>query len=137
MENIKFKKNIYIVNPDYLKNDLCDSYKFELYIEKNRQDVKKKYDNCHEKRLSKNGLESTIQEVTLLRICQVLEKLKYMEKSNYFNVQDIAVLSWLESEFKQILKEQEDSELEKTDREKEKLKKTIKKETKNDRKGNN
>lgn len=130
MKNIKLKKNIYIVNPEYLKNELCDSYKFELYIEKDRQDVKKKYDNCHEKRLSKNGLESTIKDVTLLRICQVLEKLKYMEKSIYFNNQDIAVLSWLESEFKQILKDQEQSEIEKSEDNKKELKEVIKKELK-------
>ena len=136
MKTFKFKKGVYIVNPNYLRG-VCDSYKYEIYIEKDRNDVKTKYDNCHGVSLQKNGLESTIQDVTLLRICQVLEKLKYMEKSHYFNIQDIAVLNWLESEFKQFLKEQEGSEVEKSVEEKRKIKKTIKKETKNDRKNNN
>ena len=127
MKTFKFKKGVYIVNPNYLSENKIDSYKYELYIGENKQTVKKQYDNCHGQNLKKNGLENTIQDVTLLRICQVLEKLKYMEKSHYFNIQDITVLNWLETEFKQFLKEQEDSELEKTDREKEKLKKTIKK----------
>ena len=137
MKTFKFKKGVYIVNPDYLSKNKIDSYKYELYIGENKQAVKKQYDNCHGQNLNKNGLESTIQDVTLLRICQVLEKLKYMEKSHYFNIQDIAVLNWIETEFKQFLKEQEDSEVEKTDLEKEKLKKTIKKETKNAKKSNN
>ena len=123
MKTFKFKKGVYIVNPNYLIENKIDSYKYEIYIGENKKDVKKQYDNCHGQNLKKNGLENTIQDVTLLRICQVLEKLKYMEKSHYFNIQDITVLNWLETEFKQFLKEQEDSELEKTDREKEKLKK--------------
>lgn len=130
MKTFKFKKGVYIVNPDYLKEKVCDSYKFEIYIENDRQDVKKKYDNCHVPSLQKNGLTRTIQDVTLLRICQVLEKLKYMQKSQYFNMQDIAVLNWLEEEFKQFLIEQEQSEVEKSVGRQEILKKTIKKGTK-------
>lgn len=47
-----------------------------------------------------------------------------MEKSPYFNLQDITVLNWLEQEFKQILIESEQKE-------------EIKKEEKNATKSNN
>lgn len=125
MKTFKFKKGVYIVNPDYLSENKIDSYKFELYIGENRQDVKKQYDNCHGQALKKNGLENTIQDVTLLRICQVLEKLKFMEKSHYFNIQDITVLNWLENEFKTILKETEQSEIEKVKITKKEVKKNV------------
>lgn len=127
MKTFKFKKGVYIVNPEYLTKNQIDSYKFELYIGENKQAVKKQYDNCHGQNLKKHGLENTIQDVTLLRICQVLEKLKYMEKSHYFNIQDITVLNWLENEFKTILKETEQSEIEKSEDNKKELKKEIKK----------
>lgn len=107
METFKFKKGVYIVNRDYLTDTRIDSYQYELYVGENKQDVKKQYDKCHDKNLYKNGLENTIQDVTILRICQVLEKLKYMPKTHYFNLQDTTVLNWLEKEFKIILKESE------------------------------
>lgn len=110
MNTFKFKKGAYIVNRDYLFEQKIDSYKYELYIAKNKQDVKKQYDKCHDKNLNKNASENIIQDVTILRICQVLEKLKYMPKSPYFNLQDITILNWLENEFKIILKESEQSE---------------------------
>lgn len=110
MNTFKFKKGAYIVNRDYLTVTKIDSYNYELYIAANKQDVKKQYDKCHGKKLNKKGIENTIQDVTILRICQVLEKLKYMPKSPYFNLQDITVLNWLEKEFKIILKESEQSE---------------------------
>ena len=110
MKTFKFKKGAYIVNRDYLTVTKIDSYNYELYIGKNKQDVKNQYDTCHRKKLNKNGLENTIQDVTILRICQVLEKLKYMPKSPYFNLQDTTVLNWLEKEFKIILKESGQSE---------------------------
>ena len=110
MNTFKFKKGAYIVNRDYLIEQKIDSYNYELYIAKNKLDVKKQYDKCHSRNLNKNGLENIIQDVTILRICQVLEKLKYMPKSPYFNLQDITVLNWLENEFKIILKESEQSE---------------------------
>lgn len=113
MKTFKFKKGVYIVNPNYLIENKIDSYKFDLYIGENKQSVKKQYDNCHGQSLKKQGLENTIQDVTLLRICQVLEKLKYMEKSHYFNLQDITVLNWLENEFKTILKETEKAKISK------------------------
>ena len=124
MKTFKFKKGAYIVNRDYLIESKIDSYKYELYIGENKKDVKEQYDNCHRKKLNKKGLENTIQDVTILRICQVLEKLKYMPKSPYFNLQDITVLNWLENEFKIILKESQQSE-------------DNKKEEKNDPKSNN
>lgn len=110
MNTFKFKKGAYIVNRDYIFEQKIDSYKYELYIGENKKDVKNQYDKCHSKKLNKNGLEHTIQDVTILRICQVLEKLKYMPKSDYFNLQDITVLNWLEKEFKIILKESEQKE---------------------------
>lgn len=110
MNTFKFKKGAYIINRDYLIESKIDSYEYELYIGKNKNDVKKQYDKCHDKNLNKIGIENTIQDVTILRICQVLEKLKYMPKSDYFNLQDITVLNWLEKEFKIILKESEQSE---------------------------
>lgn len=127
MKTFKFKKGVYIVNHEYLTKNQIDSYKFELYIGENKQAVKKQYDKCHGETLKKHGLENTIQDVTLLRICQVLEKLKYMEKSHYFNIQDITVLNWLENEFKTILKETEESEIEKSEDNKKELKKEVKK----------
>lgn len=110
MNTFKFKKGVYIVKRNYETESKIDSYSYELYIGKNKNDVKKQYDNCHDRKLYEKGLENSIQDVTLLRICQVLEKLKYMEKSPYFNLQDITVLNWLEKEFKIILKESEQSE---------------------------
>lgn len=110
MKTFKFKKGAYIVNRDYLIEQKIDSYNYELYIGENKMDVKKQYDKCHGRKLHKNGIENIIQDVTILRICQVLEKLKYMEKSPYFNLQDITVLNWLENEFKIILKESDQSE---------------------------
>lgn len=107
MKSFKFKKGIYIVNRDYLSERKIDSYKYELYIGKNKIDVKNQYNKCHREDLIKTEIENTIQDVTILRICQVLEKLKYMAKSDYFNLQDITVLNWLEKEFKTILKESE------------------------------
>ena len=124
METFKFKKGAYIVNRDYLIESKIDSYKYELYIGENKKDVKNQYDKCHRKKLNTRGLENTIQDVTILRICQVLEKLKYMPKSPYFNLQDTTVLNWLEKEFKIILKESVQSE-------------DNKKEEKNDPKSNN
>lgn len=109
MKTFKFKKGVYIVNRNYLIDQKIDSYNYELYIGKNKIDVKKQYDNCHDKNLYKNGIENSIQDVTILRICQVLEKLKYMPKSPYFNLQDTTVLNWLEKEFKIILKESQQS----------------------------
>ena len=110
MNTFKFKKGAYIVNRNYFMEQKIDSYNYELYIAKNKLDVKKQYDKCHSRNLNKNGIENSIQDVTILRICQVLEKLKYMPKSPYFNLQDITVLNWLENEFKIILKESEQSE---------------------------
>lgn len=107
MNTFKFKKGAYIINRDYFSEAKIDSYKYELYIAKNKIDAKKQYDKCHVKNLNKNAVENIIQDVTILRICQVLEKLKYMPKSPYFNLQDITVLNWLEKEFKIILKESE------------------------------
>lgn len=107
MKTFKFKKGAYIVNRDYLIDAKIDSYNYELYIGENKMDVKKQYDKDHKAHLNKNGLENTVQDVTILRICQVLEKLKYMPKSHYFNLQDITILNWLENEFKRILKESE------------------------------
>lgn len=106
MKTFKFKKGVYIVKRDFL----IDSYKYELYIGKNKIDVKKQYDKSHVENLTKNEGENIIQDVTILRICQVLEKLKYMPKSPYFNLQDTTVLNWLENEFKMILKESVQSE---------------------------
>jgi len=110
MKTFKFKKGAYIVNRDYFMQQKIDSYDYELYIGKNKIDVKNQYDNCHSRNLNKNGIENSIQDVTIFRICQVLEKLKYMPKSPYFNLQDITVLNWLENEFKTILKESEQKE---------------------------
>lgn len=110
MNTFKFKKGAYIVNRDYLIEQKIDSYNYELYIGENKMDVKKQYDKSHARKLHKNGLENSVQDVTILRICQVLEKLKYMPKSPYFNLQDITVLNWLENEFKTILKESEQCE---------------------------
>lgn len=124
MKTFKFKKGAYIVNRDYFSEQKIDSYNYELYIAENKNDVKKQYEKCHDKNLNKNASENIIQDVTLLRICQVLEKLKYMPKSHYFNLQDITVLNWLENEFKIILKESEQSE-------------DNKKEAKNDTKSHN
>ena len=104
MNTFKFKKGVYIVKSD----SLIDSYKYNLYIGKNKNDVKKQYENVET--LTKHESENIIQDVTILRICQVLEKLKYMPKSPYFNLQDITVLNWLEKEFKIILKESEQKE---------------------------
>ena len=106
MKSFKFKKGVYIVKRD----SLIDSYKYELYIGKNKIDVKKQYDKSHVENLTKGESENLIQDVTILRICQVLEKLKYMPKSPYFNLQDITVLNWLEKEFKIILKESQQKE---------------------------
>lgn len=122
MKTFKFKKGAYIVNRDYLIEQKIDSYNYELYIGENKMDVKKQYDKDHRGHLNKNGIENSIQDVTILRICQVLEKLKYMPKTHYFNLQDITVLNWLENEFKTILKESEQSK----DNKKE-LKKELKK----------
>lgn len=105
MKTFKFKKGAYIVNRDYLIESKIDSYNYELYIGENKNEVKKQYNNCHCEKLRKNASEQIIQDVTILRICQVLEKLKYMPKSPYFNLQDTTVLNWLEKEFKIILKE--------------------------------
>lgn len=105
MNTFKFKKGAYIVNRDYFTEQKIDSYKYELYIGKNKEDVKKQYNKCHSNKLNKDATENIIQDVTLLRICQVLEKLKYMPKTHYFNLQDTTVLNWLENEFKIILKE--------------------------------
>lgn len=110
MKTFKFKKGAYIVNRDYLIEQKIDSYNYELYIGENKMDVKKQYDKNHRRHLNKNGIENSIQDVTILRICQVLEKLKYMPKSPYFNLQDTTVLNWLENEFKTILKESEQKE---------------------------
>lgn len=109
MKTFKFKKGAYIVNREYLTDTRIDSYQYELYIGENKKDVKKQYDKEHKHHLNKNGLESTVQDVTILRICQVLEKLKYMPKTHYFNLQDTTVLNWLEKEFKIILKESQQS----------------------------
>lgn len=103
MNIFKFKKGIYIVK----SGSLIDSYKYDLYIAKNKIDAKKQYAKCYGENLTKYEAENTIQDVTILRICQVLEKLKYMPKSHYFNLQDATVLNWLEKEFKIILKESE------------------------------
>jgi hypothetical protein len=113
MRTFNFKKGVYILNRDYLTDTKIDSYNYELYIGENKQDVKKQYNNRHCEKLRKNASENIIQDVTILRICQVLEKLKYMEKSHYFNTQDITVLNWLENEFKIILKESDQSEYKK------------------------
>lgn len=121
MNTFKFKKGAYIVNRDYFSEQKIDSYKYELYIAENKKDVKKQYDKCHSRNLNKNAAENIIQDVTILRICQVLEKLKYMPKSPYFNVQDITVLNWLENEFKTILKESQQSE----DNKKEEIKRRL------------
>lgn len=110
MKTFKFKKGAYIVNRDYFSEQKIDSYNYELYIGENKMDVKKQYDKDHKRHLNKNGIENSIQDVTILRICQVLEKLKYMPKSHYFNLQDITILNWLEKEFKTILKESQQSE---------------------------
>lgn len=110
MKTFKFKKGAYIVNRDYIFEQKIDSYNYELYIGENKMDVKKQYDKCHDRKLHKNGIENIIQDVTILRICQVLEKLKYMPKTPYFNLQDTTVLNWLEKEFKTILKESEQKE---------------------------
>lgn len=126
MNTFKFKKGVYIVNRDHIYPSKIDSYEYELYIGENKKDVKKQYDRCHDKNLYKNGIESTIQDVTILRICQVLEKLKYMEKSPYFNLQDTTVLNWLEKEFKIILKESQQSE----DNKKEEIKRRLENATK-------
>lgn len=129
MKTFNFKKGAYIVNRDYLIESKIDSYNYELYIGENKKEVKKQYDKCHDKKMHKNGIENIIQDVTILRICQVLEKLKYMPKSHYFNLQDITVLNWLEKEFKIILKESEQSEYNK--------KKEIKRRLKDATKSNN
>lgn len=110
MKEFKFKKGVYIVNRYYFSDIKIDSYSYELYIGENKNDVKKQYDKLHSKKLNKNALKNTIQDVTILRICQVLEKLKYMPKTPYFNLQDTTVLNWLEKEFKIILKESQESE---------------------------
>ena len=121
MKTFKFKKGAYIVNRNYFMEQKIDSYNYELYIAKNKMDVKKQYDKCHARNLNKDAIENIIQDVTILRICQVLEKLKYMPKSAYFNLQDITVLNWLENEFKIILKESQQSE----DNKKEEIKKEV------------
>lgn len=126
MNTFKFKKGAYIVNRDYFSEQKIDSYKYELYIAENKKDVKKQYDKCHSRNLNKNAVENIIQDVTILRICQVLEKLKYMPKSPYFNLQDTTVLNWLEKEFKTILKESEQSE----DNKKEDIKRRLEDDTK-------
>lgn len=128
MKTFKFKKGAYIVNRDYLIEQKIDSYNYELYIGENKMDVKKQYDKCHGRKLHKNGIENIIQDVTILRICQVLEKLKYMPKSPYFNLQDITVLNWIEKEFKTILKESDQSE----DNKKEEIKRRLEDDTKSD-----
>lgn len=110
MNTFKFKKGVYIVNRDYLTDTRIDSYNYDLYIGENKKDVKNQYNKRHCEKLRKNASESIIQDVTILRICQVLEKLKYMPKTHYFNLQDTTVLNWLEQEFKQILKESDQSE---------------------------
>lgn len=112
MKTFKFKKGAYIVNRDYFMRQKIDSYDYELYIGKNKIDVKNQYNNCHRGKLNKDAIENIIQDVTILRICQVLEKLKYMPKSPYFNLQDITILNWLENEFKIILKESEQEQSE-------------------------
>lgn len=127
MKTFKFKKGAYIVNRNYFSEQKIDSYNYELYIAENKNDVKKQYEKCHDKNLNKNASENIIQDVTLLRICQVLEKLKYMPKTHYFNLQDITVLNWLENEFKIILKESEQSKVEKSEDNKKELKKELKK----------
>ena len=129
MKTFKFKKGVYIVNPDYLIESKIDSYGYELYIGENKIDVKNQYNNCHCEKLRKNASENIIQDVTILRICQVLEKLKYMAKTPYFNLQDTTVLNWLEKEFKIILKESEQSEYNK--------KKELKRRLENAKKSNN
>ena len=121
MKTFKFKKGAYIVNRNYFMEQKIDSYNYELYIAKNKMDAKKQYDKCHARNLNKDAIENIIQDVTILRICQVLEKLKYMPKSAYFNLQDITVLDWLENEFKIILKESQQSE----DNKKEEIKKEV------------
>lgn len=121
MNIFKFKKGVYIVKRNYETESKIDSYSYELYIGENKKDVKIQYDKCHNKKLYKKGLENSIQDVTILRICQVLEKLKYMEKSPYFNLQDTTVLNWLENEFKMILKESDQSE----DNKKEEIKRRL------------
>lgn len=126
MNTFKFKKGAYIVNRDYFSEQKIDSYTYELYIAKNKNDVKKQYDKCHSRNLNINAAENIIQDVTLLRICQVLEKLKYMPKTHYFNLQDTTVLNWLENEFKTILKESDQSE----DNKKEEIKRRLKDDTK-------
>lgn len=126
MNTFKFKKGVYIVNPDYLTATKIDSYEYELYIGENKQDVKNQYNKSHCEKLRKNSSESIIQDVTILRICQVLEKLKYMPKSPYFNLQDTTVLNWLEKEFKTILKESDQSE----DNKKEEIKRRLEDATK-------
>ena len=55
MKTFKFKKGVYIVNRNYLFEQKIDSYNYELYIGENKIDVKKQYDNCHRKKLNKNG----------------------------------------------------------------------------------
>lgn len=110
MNTFKFKKGVYIVNCAYETETKIDSYNYDLYIGENKIDVKKQYNKCHSEKLRKNASENIIQDVTILRICQVLEKLKYMPKSPYFNLQDTTVLTWLEKEFKAILKESQQSE---------------------------
>ena len=40
MKTFKFKKGAYIVNRDYLIETKIDSYNYELYIGKNKEDVK-------------------------------------------------------------------------------------------------
>ena len=124
MKTFKFKKGVYIVNRDYLIESKIDSYNYELYIGENKIDVKNQYNKCHCEKLRKNASENIIQDVTILRICQVLEKLKYMPKTHYFNLQDTTVLNWLEKEYKIILKESDQSEYNK-------------KEAKDDTKSNN
>lgn len=132
MNTFKFKKGAYIVNRDYLTDTRIDSYNYEIYIGENKQDVKNQYNKCHCEKLRKNASEQIIQDVTLLRICQVLEKLKYMEKSHYFNLQDTTVLNWLEKEFKIILKESEQSE----DKKKEEIKRRLENATKSNNRWN-
>lgn len=121
MNIFKFKKGVYIVKRNYETESKIDSYSYELYIGENKKDVKEQYNKCHDKKLRKNASENIIQDVTILRICQVLEKLKYMEKSPYFNLQDTTVLNWLENEFKMILKESDQSE----DNKKEEIKRRL------------
>lgn len=128
MKTFKFKKGAYIVNRNYFMEQKIDSYNYDLYIAKNKNDVKKQYDKCHDRNLDKNAIENIIQDVTILRICQVLEKLKYMPKSPYFNLQDITILNWLENEFKIILKESQQRE----DNKKEEIKRRLEDDTKSD-----